>query len=296
MKHLLYSKDLSQAEILSIFERAEGYLGKGSVEDAKGKILATLFYEPSTRTRFSFEAAMQRLGGDVISNSHMEYTSSAKKGESLADTGRVISQMADVIVMRHPEVGSVEELAGGAEVPVVNAGDGPGDHPTQGLLDLFTIRKESGRLENFTIGMVGDLKNSRVPHAQVQMLKEFEGVKFVFVSPEGLKIPEKLLEGLDYVETENLEEVIGDLDVLSVNRIQEERFESKEEYEKYKSVYVIGEEIMGKAKREMILMHPLPRVDEIEVVVDEDPRAKYFGQVKNGVAVRMGILAELLGL
>jgi aspartate carbamoyltransferase catalytic subunit len=296
MKHLLYSKDLSQDEILSIFERADGYLAAESVKDAEGKILATLFYEPSTRTRFSFEAAMQRLGGDVISNSHMDYTSSAKKGESLADTGKVISQMADVIVMRHPEVGSVEELAGGAEVPVVNAGDGPGDHPTQGLLDLFTIKKELGRLEDFTIGLVGDLKNSRVPHAQVELLKKFTGVKFVFVSPEGLKIPGELKEGLDFVEVEDLGEVIGDLDVLSVNRIQEERFGSKEEYEKYKGSYVIGEEIMKKAGENMILMHPLPRVDEIEVAVDEDPRAKYFGQVKNGVAVRMGILAELLGL
>jgi len=318
MKNLLYSKDLTREEIEALMERAKGYLpvaGRGAsggartkVRDAEGKILATLFYEPSTRTRFSFESAMKRLGGDVISNSHMDYTSSAKKGETLYDTGRVISQMADVIAMRHPEKGSVAELALGAVVPVVNAGDGPGDHPTQGLLDLFTIQQELGRLDNFTIAMVGDLKNGRVPHAECELLRKLHegkddagGVRFVFVAPAALAMPREILAALEaagheIVETEDLDAVIGEVDVIADTRIQKERFESEEDYLKYKGVYVITPDVMAQAKEDAILLHPLPRVDEIEVAVDEDPRAKYFQQVENGVAMRMAILAELLGL
>ncbi len=305
MKNLLYSKDLSRKEIEALMERAKGYLpvaeGRTKVRDAEGKILATLFYEPSTRTRFSFESAMKRLGGDLISNSHMHYTSSAKKGETLYDTGRVISQMADVIAMRHPEKGSIAELASGAIVPVVNAGDGPGDHPTQGLLDLFTIWLELGRLDDFTIAMVGDLKYGRVPHAQCELLKNFSGVRFVFVAPEALAMPREIIADLEeagheVVETEDLDSVIGEADVIADTRIQQERFESEEEYLKYKGIYVIDEQVMARAKESAILMHPLPRVDEITVAVDSDPRARYFKQVENGVAMRMAILAELLGL
>ena len=305
MKNLLYSKDLTREEIEALMERAKGYLpvaeGRSKVRDAEGKILATLFYEPSTRTRFSFESAMKRLGGDLISNSHMHYTSSAKKGETLYDTGRVISQMAGVIAMRHPEKGSVAELASGAVVPVVNAGDGPGDHPTQGLLDLFTIWLELGRLDNFTIAMVGDLKYGRVPHAQCELLRNFTGVRFVFVAPAALAMPQEIIADLEaagheIVQTEDLASVIGEVDVIADTRIQQERFESEAEYLKYKGVYVMTPELMAKAKEGAILMHPLPRVDEIDVAVDEDPRARYFKQVENGVAMRMAILAELLGL
>lgn len=305
MKHLLHSKDLTQNEILSLFEKAKGFLPvvkeRRSLDIAKGKILATLFYEPSTRTRFSFESAMHRLGGAVISNPMMMSTSSAKKGESLHDTGQTVSRLADIIAMRHPEEKSVDELAGGSIVPVVNAGDGPGDHPTQGLLDLFTIQQEMGRLDNLTIAMVGDLKYSRVVHSQCEYLKHFSGLRFIFVSPEALKMPAYVTDmlkakGFEVVETEDLESVMGECDVLSDTRIQQERFPSEEEYLQYKGVYVLTPELMQKARQDMILIDPLPRVDHIAVSVDEDPRAKYFDQVENGVAVRMAILSTLLEL
>lgn len=305
MKHLLYSQDLNKEEILAIFEKANHYLPvveeRRKVSDAEGKVLATLFYEPSTRTRFSFEAAIQRLGGLLISNSHMEYTSSAKKGETLYDTGRVVSQMADIIVMRHPEKGSVAELTSGSIVPVVNAGDGPGDHPTQGLLDLFTIQRELGRLEDLTIAMVGDLKYGRVPHSQCHMLSNFSNISYIFVAPDALQMPQEIVnmlkeKGCGVTQTDDLESVINQCDVLADTRIQKERFESEEEYNKYKGVYVITPELMKKAALDMILIHPLPRIDEIEVAVDDDPRSKYFAQVQNGVAVRMAVLAYLLQL
>ncbi len=297
--HLLSSTDLTRDDLLAIFEEAEKMLPIVRKEESsdimKGKVLATLFYEPSTRTRFSFETAMLRLGGSVISNYQMKETSSAKKGETFYDTGKVVSKFADVIAMRHPESGSVAKLADGSEVPVLNAGDGPRDHPTQGLLDVFTIWKEFGGIENLTIGMVGDLKYGRVPHAQCEMLKHFSGLKFVFVAPEALKMPREIVgdlekAGHEVVETDDLDSVVSELQVIGHTRIQEERFESEEEYQKYKGVYVIDEEIMSKACEDMILMHPLPRVDELAVEVDEDVRAKYFDQVTNGVAVRMALL------
>lgn len=289
----------------ALFVRAQTFLplvkeGK-KVDLASGKILATLFFEPSTRTRFSFESAMLRLGGTVISNADMKEISSAKKGETLYDTGQVVSRYADIIAMRHPEPGTVAELAQGSRVPVVNGGDGSADHPTQGLLDLFTIQNERGTLDDFTMAMVGDLKYGRVPHAQCALLSQFKGVRFVFVSPEALKMPAEITEslrakGFEVLETENLESVIGEVDVLGLTRIQKERFENETEYLKYKGVYVITPELMSQASESMILMHPLPRVDEIDVRVDADPRAKYFDQVENGVAVRMAILANLMNL
>ena len=304
MQHLLNSKDLSRTDLVSLLDRAEVFLptvsGRTKLELAHGKILATLFYEPSTRTRFSFETAMLRLGGMVISNADMGSTSSAKKGETLYDTGKMVSTFADIIAMRHPEKGSVAEFAKGSSVPVVNGGDGAGDHPTQGLLDIFTIRKCLGRLDDFTIAMVGDLKNSRVVHAQCEYLMHFGKLRFLLVSPEGLKLPAALLERLkakfEVRETESLEEGLVECDVLSHTRIQEERFADPAEYMKYKGVYVLTAELMSKAKKDMILLHPLPRVDEIDIAVDADPRAKYFEQPVNGVAVRMAILANLLGL
>lgn len=304
LKHLLSSKDLTRTDLVSLLDRAEEFLptveGKKRLNLAEGKILATLFYEPSTRTRFSFETAMIRLGGNVISNADMSSTSSAKKGETLYDTGKMVSTFANVIAMRHPEQGSVAELAKGSSVPVVNGGDGAGDHPTQGLLDVFTIRKCLGRLDKFTIAMVGDLKYSRVVHSQCEYLMHFEGIKFILVSPEGLKMPAEIVEKLrtkfEVVETADLESVMGEMDVLSDTRIQQERFASEEEYQKYNGVYVLTPALMAKAKPDMIVIDPLPRINHIDPAVDSDPRAKYFEQVKNGVAVRMAILASLLNL
>lgn len=305
MQHLLHSKDLSREDILAILDRAEEFLPiveeKKRLNLAEGKILATLFYEPSTRTRFSFETAMIRLGGSVISNADMGSTSSAKKGETLYDTGKMVSTFANIIAMRHPEQGSVAELAKGSSVPVVNGGDGAGDHPTQGLLDIFTIRKCLGRLDNFTIAMVGDLKNSRVVHSQCEYLMHFEGIKFILVSLDGIQLPEELIErlkasGHEVEKMENISEAIEVADVVSHTRIQEERFKDMDEYMRYKGSYVITTDLLKKAKKDMVLIHPLPRVDEIDVEVDSDPRAKYFKQPAYGVAVRMAILANLLKL
>lgn len=305
MQHLLSSQDLNRDELLGLLKRAVEFLptvqGRKRLQLAEGKILATLFYEPSTRTRFSFETAMLRLGGHVISNADMMSTSSAKKGETLYDTGKMASTFADVIAMRHPQAGSVAELAQGSSVPVVNGGDGPGDHPTQGLLDVFTIQNSLGRLDHFTIAMVGDLKYSRVVHSQCEYLKHFEGIKFILVSPEALKMPVEIVErlrakGFEVTETTDLESVMGEMDVLSDTRIQQERFASEEEYQKYNGVYVLTPELMKKAKPNMIVIDPLPRVNHIDPAVDADPRAKYFEQVQNGVAMRMAILAQLLGV
>jgi len=297
--HLLSSKDLTREDLLKIFEEAERMLPVAVKEEGsgimKGKILATLFYEPSTRTRFSFETAMLRLGGSVISNFQMMQTSSVKKGETLSDTGKVVSKFADVIVARHPEAGTVARLAEGSEVPVLNAGDGPNDHPTQGLLDVFTIWKQFGGIDGLTIGMVGDLKYGRVPHAQCEFLKHFTGLKFVFVAPDALKMPREIVEdvmaaGHEVVETDDLNSVICELQVLAHTRIQRERFESEDEYRKHKGIYVVDKALMSKARKDMILMHPLPRVDELLAEVDDDPRSKYFEQVTNGVAVRMALI------
>jgi len=304
MQHFLNSRDLTRSDLLDILDRAEAFLptveGRTKLKLAEGKILATLFYEPSTRTRFSFETAMIRLGGNVISNADMNATSSAKKGETLYDTGKIVSGFANIIAMRHPQEGSVTEFAKGSSVPVVNAGDGAGDHPTQGLLDIFTIRKCLGRLDKLTIAMVGDLKNSRVVHSQCEYLMHFEGIRFILVSPKALALPsgltEKLKTKFEVQETENLEEGLIGCDVLSHTRIQKERFEDPGEYMKFKGVYMLTPELMSKAKKEMIVIHPLPRVDEIDPAIDADPRIKYFVQPVYGVAIRMAILAKLFGL
>lgn len=304
MQHLLRSQDLSKAQILQLFEKAKAYLPlvkeRKKLNVAEGKILATLFYEPSTRTRFSFEAAMLRLGGSVLSNPQMETTSSAKKGETLYDTGRTVSQMADVIAMRHAQIGSVAELARGSDVPVLNAGDGPGDHPTQGLLDLFTLFMERGSLDGLTIAMVGDLKNSRVLHSQCELLKHFSGLSFILISFPDLAMPREIVEtlksrGFSIKETERFEEGFS-ADVLSMTRVQEERFANAEEYQKFKGVYVLKPEHLQSASKDLIILDPLPRIDQIQVEVDSDPRAKYFKQVQNGVAMRMALLATVLSL
>ncbi|OGJ44095.1 aspartate carbamoyltransferase [Candidatus Peregrinibacteria bacterium RIFOXYB2_FULL_33_20] len=269
-----------------------------------GKILATVFWEPSTRTRFSFETAMLKLGGKVISNYSMETSSSITKGETLYDTAKTISSFADIIAMRHPKEGAVAEFAKGSSVPVINAGDGSGDHPTQALLDIYTIWKWRNYSDfksafgELTIGMVGDLKNSRVVHSQIELLKFF-GCKFILVAPNALKLPQKYKDLMkenhcEFSETENLEKVIGDFDVLSDTRIQQERFESEEEFKKYRTFYQIDKKMMTKAKQEMIVIAPLPRFGELLEEVDSDPRAKYFEQVRNGVIVRMALIKGMI--
>ncbi|MFH1534072.1 MAG: aspartate carbamoyltransferase [Nitrospirota bacterium] len=289
-QHILSTKQFDKDGLLELFEETKKMETEGG--DLSGKLMATLFYEPSTRTRFSFEAAMNRLGGRVISNADMISTSSHKKRETLEDTGKVVSKMVDVIVMRHPEVGSVAKLASKSEVPVINAGDGASQHPTQGLLDIYTVWKERGTLDGLIWGMVGDLKNSRVFHSQADLLRHFD-VKFVLVSPEGLEMPTDYING-EYRESKELASVIGEMDVISSNRIQEERFGSPEDAEKYKGAFVIDEVMMRGVKEDAILLNPLPRVDEITVGVDLDPRAKYFDQVENGVYVRMALLKKVL--
>lgn len=290
-QHILSTNQFDKDGLLALFEEAKKMESEGG--DLKGKLMATLFYEPSTRTRFSFEAAMNRLGGGVISNADMMTTSSHKKRETLEDTGKVVSKIVDVIVMRHPEKGSVAKLAAKSEVPVINAGDGASEHPTQGLLDLYTVWKEKGTLDGLIWGMIGDLKNSRVFHSQADLLRHFD-VKFVLVSPEGLEMPTDYING-EFRESKDLASVIADMDVISTNRIQEERFANPDDAEKYKGAFVIDEVMMNGAKADAVLLNPLPRVDEITVKVDSDPRAKYFDQVENGVYVRMALLKKVLG-
>ncbi len=299
--HLVSTEQFDRESLFLLFEEAEKMqkvLSEGGTDLLKHKVMATLFFEPSTRTRFSFETAMLRLGGKVITNADMLSTSSVTKLESLYDTGKTISQMADVIVMRHPEVGSVEELANGSDVPVLNAGEGAHRHPTQGLLDVYTIWKCFNGLDDLTIGLIGDLKNSRVQHSQIGLLKHFD-CKFIFVAPEGLEMPEKVVEHLkdagDKVTvTTNMEEVLPEMDVISMSRIQKERFADPEEYQRYRGAYVLDAKLMGSAKNDAIVIHPLPRVDEIAVEVDSDPRAKYFEQIRNGLAIRMALLKLIL--
>ncbi len=305
-QHILSTRQFDRESLMALFELADKMQvilekAKKGKQDMtmEGRLMATLFFEPSTRTRFSFETAMQRLGGRVISNADMMGTSSWKKHETLEDTGKVVSQMADVIVMRHPEAGSVKRLASASDSPVLNAGDGPAEHPSQALLDVYTIWKNKGKLDGLTIGMSGDSKYGRVPHSQCDLLKHFD-CKFIFVSPEALKMPEAIVKALkesghEIRETENLGESIGEMDVIACTRIQEERFTSEAEYKKYAGVYVLDNTLMRKAKKDAIVLHPLPRVNEISPEVDKDPRVKYFEQVKNGVAIRMALLVSVLG-
>lgn len=300
-QHILSTEQFDREGLLFLFEEAkemEKIMISGGSDVLKGKILATLFFEPSTRTRFSFESAMNRLGGRVLSNADMMATSSLKKKESLEDTAKTVSKMADVIVIRHPEPGSVEKMSLTSDVPVINAGDGPNQHPTQALLDVYTIWKEKGNIDGLTIGMIGDLKNGRVPHSQCDLLKHFD-VRFVFVAPEALSMPDGIVSelaeaGKEVVEMEDLPAVIGEMDVIGMTRVQSERFESEEEYKKYEGVYVLGPDLIKKAKEDAIILHPLPRVDEIAVEIDSDPRAKYFDQIGNGVAIRMALLKNVL--
>lgn len=270
----------------------------GSADLLQGKILANLFYEPSTRTSSSFMAAMLRLGGQVIPINNVQY-SSVTKGESLPDTVRTLESYSDIIVIRHPEVGSAATAAHYASKPVINAGDGVGEHPTQALLDLYTIVEALGNVGGLKVAMVGDLKFGRTVHSLTKLLINYP-VEFVFVSPEILRMPQDVLDvvnasGHTYEQREDVHDIIGDVDVLYVTRVQKERFTDLAEYDQVKDRYVVDPQLMSRAKERMIVMHPLPRVNEISYAVDSDPRAAYFRQMRNGMYIRMALLAAVLG-
>lgn len=299
---ILSVKQFDRDDLSYIFavahEMAEMVRRVGSFDLLKGKILASLFYEPSTRTSSSFTSAMERLGGSVIPISEVKY-SSVTKGESLPDTVRTLESYADVIVLRHPEVGSAALAAKYARKPIINAGDGVGEHPTQALLDLFTIQEELKHLDGLTVTMVGDMKNGRTVHSLSRLLSLYN-VKLNYVSPEILRMPAQIIEelkekGVPQAEYTSLDPVIAQSDVLYVTRVQKERFEDPEVYESVKNAFVITPETMSRAKDEMIVMHPLPRVGEISMDVDDDPRAAYFRQMEYGLYTRMALLAMVLG-
>jgi len=264
----------------------------------RGKILASLFYEPSTRTRFSFETAMKRLGGDVISATEIA-SSSIFKGESLVDTARVVEKFADVIAVRHPDAGSAKIFADNADIPVLNAGDGPNQHPSQSLLDIYTIKKERGKIDGLTIAMIGDLKYGRTVHSLCFLLRHYH-VKVILVSPEELKMPKEYLDkfdekGIEYEEISDLEDACRKSDVIYVTRVQKERFADLKEYERLKNAFVISHELIEKTNTNAIIMHPLPRVFEISADMDNFKGSAYFRQVENGVAVRMAMIGLVLG-
>ena len=302
MRHLMNPMDFTVEELDKLFDLAadiekdpEKYAHK-----CAGKKLATCFYEPSTRTRLSFETAMLNLGGSVIGFSDAG-SSSAAKGESVSDTIRVISCFADICAMRHPKEGAPMVAASRSKIPVINAGDGGHQHPTQTLTDLLTIRALKGRLDNFTIGICGDLKFGRTVHSLVNALARYENVKFVFISPEELRIPGYLRDmlwdkAITFKEVIRLEDVMGDLDLLYMTRVQRERFFNEEDYVRLKDFYILNKAKMDLAKEDMLVLHPLPRVNEISVEVDDDPRAVYFKQVQYGVYVRMALILTLLDL
>ena len=303
MKHLLSPLDLSVTELEDLLN-----LARDISKDPKkyshvcdGKKLATLFYEPSTRTRLSFEAAMLNLGGSVLGFSSAN-SSSASKGESVADTIRVISCYADICAMRHPKEGAPMVAASKSSIPVINAGDGGHQHPTQTLTDLMTIRDLRGSLDNFTIGLCGDLKFGRTVHSLINSLVRYKNVKFVLISPKELRIPDYIRDDVlkanqaEFVEMENLEDAMPELNILYMTRVQRERFFSEDEYLRMKDFYILDKSKMTLAKEDMYVLHPLPRVNEISVDIDDDPRAAYFKQVQFGVYVRMALIMTLLGL
>ena len=302
MRHLIGIEDFSAEELdelvdcaLDIIENPTKYS-----EKCRGKKLATLFFEPSTRTRLSFEAAMYELGGNVLGFSEAQ-SSSAAKGESVADTAKIISCYADIIAMRHPKEGAPLVASMNATVPVINAGDGGHNHPTQTLADLLTIKREKGRFDNLVVGMCGDLKFGRTVHSLITALQRYEGIKFVLISPEELRIPgyvkaELKKNGIEYVETTDLVGALPELDILYMTRVQKERFFNEEEYLRLKDSYVLDLPKLEHAKSDLCIMHPLPRVNEISVSVDADPRACYFVQALNGKYMRMALILKLLGI
>ena len=301
MRHLIGIEELSVEEIESLISTAEDIIAnpKKYNKVAEGKKIATLFYEPSTRTRLSFESAMIELGGNAIGFSDAQ-SSSVSKGESVADTVKVISCFADIIAMRHFKEGAPKVASLNASIPVINAGDGGHNHPTQTLADLLTIKKEKGRLNNLTVGFCGDLKFGRTVHSLITALSRYTGINIVLISPEELKVPnyikDEILEAnnISYKEVYDLEEVIGELDILYMTRVQKERFFNEQDYIRLKDVYILTPAKLENAKSDLCILHPLPRVNEISVGVDADPRACYFKQVLYGKYIRMALIKMLL--
>ena len=303
MRHLIDSLDLSVAETQEILDLADRIAADPAAyaHCADGKILATLFYEPSTRTRLSFETAMLNLGGRTLGFAGAEQCS-ATKGETVADTARVISCYADIIAMRHPKEGAPLRASMYSKIPVINAGDGGHNHPTQTMIDLLTIRQRKGRLDHLKVGFCGDLKFGRTVHSLVNSLVRYSGNEFYFISPEELKVPDYLVEDTlkptktPYHEVISLEDTLPGLDVLYMTRVQKERFFNEEDYIRLKDIYILDQEKLNLAKADMPVLHPLPRVDEIATEVDADPRAAYFQQVLNGKFIRMALILSLLDL
>ena len=303
MKHLIDSTDLSVQEIDEILSLAQDIIDHRELysEKCHGKKLATLFYEPSTRTRLSFEAAMMELGGNVLGFSSAD-DSSVAKGESVGDTVRVVGCYADIIAMRHPKEGAPMRASMVSPVPIINAGDGGHNHPTQTLTDLLTLKRERGQLGGFTIGLCGDLKFGRTVHSLIKALSRYEGINYVLIAPNELRLPEYLIKdvfianGLPYKEVLTMEEVMPELDVLYMTRVQKERFFNAADYVRLKDTYILDKKKMKLAKEDMSILHPLPRVNEIAPEVDDDPRACYFRQALNGKFVRMALILSLLGL
>lgn len=302
-RHLINPMDLSVDELDEIFTLAHQIIANPNEFSncCNGKILATLFYEPSTRTRFSFEAAMMRLGGKILGFSEPN-SSSAAKGETLADTIKMVSIYSDIIAMRHPKEGSAKVASMYSDVPVINAGDGGHHHPTQTLTDLLTIKSLKGTLHNHVIGICGDLKYGRTVQSLITAMSRYENIKFVLISPKELRIPQYIRQevldknNIEYCEVEKIEEVIESLDILYMTRIQKERFFNEDEYLRLKDSYILDAHKMERAKKDMIVMHPLPRVNEIDIEVDKDVRAAYFKQAEFGMYVRMALIAKLLGV
>ncbi len=302
MKHLIDIKDLSKEEIEEIISVANHIIDNEKLYSKKcdGKILATLFFEPSTRTRLSFEAAMLKLGGNVLGFAS-ESSSSTTKGESIADTIQTVGCYADIIVMRHPKEGAHLEGLRKSRVPIINAGDGGRSHPSQTLTDLLTITREKGKIDNLTIGLCGDLKFGRTVHSLISALTRYDNIKLILSSPKELQIPEYVREELienkiEYIETEDICKYMSDLDVLYMTRIQKERFESEDEYNRLKDSFVLDVKKIENAKKDLCIMHPLPRVNEISVELDDDDRACYFKQVECGKFVRMALILKLLNI
>lgn len=303
MKYLIDPMDLSVEEIDELIDIANDIIkDRTRYQDVcRHKILATLFFEPSTRTRLSFESAMLSLGGNVLGFSSASNTS-ASKGESVSDTISVVSSYCDIIAMRHPKEGAPLVATRKSTVPLINAGDGGHNHPTQTLTDLLTIYREKGRLDNLTIGFCGDLKFGRTVHSLTKAMSRYKNIKFVFIAPPELKIPEYLkhdlldAKNLDYKEVETIEEVVEELDILYMTRVQKERFFNEQDYIRLKDTYILDLKKLEKSKSDLIVMHPLPRVNEIAIEVDDDPRAKYFDQVQNGRFMRMALILKMLGL
>ena len=303
MRHLMSPLDFSVDELDKLLDLANDMESNPDkyAHLCEGKKLATCFYEPSTRTRLSFEAAMLNLGGSVL-GFHSSDSSSAAKGESVSDTIRVISCYADICAMRHPKEGAALVASSKSKIPVINAGDGGHQHPTQTLTDLLTIRSLKGRLDNITIGLCGDLKFGRTVHSLIHALIRYENVKFVLISPEELRVPDYIRDdvlranNIEFEEVEKLDDAMAKLDVLYMTRVQRERFFNEEDYVRLKDFYVLNKEKMEMAKEDMLVLHPLPRVNEISTDVDDDPRAAYFKQAQYGVYVRMALILTLLGI